>query len=100
MAKATLALAARLGIEFLWLRKQAPELNATDRLWRELKCLVAANRQAETIDALAAEATAWTLGLRPKEARTKAGMRSTPLRLAKVTKYSWLEVIFERPAAG
>jgi transposase len=75
-ARATLALAARLRIGFLWLPKQAPELNAMDQLWRELKRLVAANRQAETVDALADEAARWTLGLTPRQARRKAGMLS------------------------
>ena len=89
-AQATLALAARLRIRFLWLPKQAPELNAMDQLWRELKRLVAANRQAETIDALAAEAVAWTLGLSPREARQKAGMRSKHFWLARVMQDFWL----------
>ncbi len=43
----TLALAAQLRIRFLWLPKQAPELSPMDQLWRELKRLMAANRQAE-----------------------------------------------------
>ena len=45
-AARTQMLAAALGIRFLWLPKQAPELNAMDQLWRELKRLIAANRQA------------------------------------------------------
>ncbi len=73
-APATQRLAAALGIALLWLPKQCPELNAMDQLWRELKRLVAANRQADSIDALADEATAWVLGLTPAEARRKAGM--------------------------
>jgi len=47
-----------------------------DQLWRELKRLVAANRQAETVDALAGEAARWTLSLTTREARRKAGMLS------------------------
>jgi hypothetical protein len=35
----TRALAGALDIELLWLPKQAPELNAMDQLWRELKRL-------------------------------------------------------------
>lgn len=89
-AQATLALAAQLRIHFLWLPKHAPELNAMDQLWRELKRLVAANRQAETIDALADEAAAWTLGLTPREARTKAGMGSKHFWLAKVMQDFWI----------
>lgn len=75
-AHATLALAARLRIRFLWLPKQAPELNAMDQLWRELKRLVAANRQASSVDALAADAARWTLALTARKARRKAGMLS------------------------
>lgn len=74
--RATQALAARLGIRFLWLPKQAPELNAMDQLWRELKRVIVANRQAASIDALAASAVLWALLLTPAEARRKAGMLS------------------------
>ena len=38
-------LAARLGVVLLWLPKQCSELNAMDQLWKELKRLIAANRQ-------------------------------------------------------
>ena len=75
-AARTQALAAALGIRFLWLPRQAPELNAMDQLWRELKRLVAANRQAKAVDALASDAGAWVLGLTPQRARRKAGMTS------------------------
>jgi transposase InsO family protein len=73
-APATERLAAALGIVLLWLPKQHPELNPMDHLWRELKRLVAANRQADSIDALADEATTWVLALTPAEARRKSGM--------------------------
>jgi len=69
---------------------QAPELNAMDQLWRELKRLVAANRQAETIDALAADAAAWTLGLSARAARTKAGLLSPRFWLADAMQDFWL----------
>lgn len=72
----TQALAARLDIRFVWLPKQAPELNAMDQLWRELKTVIAANRQAPNVAALAAMATLWVLMLSPTEARRKAGMLS------------------------
>ena len=75
-APATQRLAAALGIALLWLPKQHPELNPMDQLWRELKRLVAANRQAESVDALADTAAAWVLGLTPAEARRKSGMAS------------------------
>jgi transposase len=75
-AAATQALAARLRIELVWLPKQAPELSAMDQLWRELKRVVAANRQAKNIEALAASAMLWVLMLSPTAARRKAGMLS------------------------
>jgi len=70
------ALAATLRIRLLWLPKQAPELSAMDQLWRELKRVVAANRQAKNIEALAASAMLWVLLLTPTQARRKAGMLS------------------------
>jgi hypothetical protein len=72
----TQALAARRGIRFVWLPKQAPELNAMDQLWRALKLQVAANRQAPNIGALASGAMLWVLLLSPTEARRKAGVLS------------------------
>jgi transposase len=72
----TQALAAVLGIRMLWLPKQAPELNAMDQLWRELKRLVAANRQAKSVDTLASQAAMWVLGLTSQQARRKSGMTS------------------------
>ena len=72
----TQALAERLNIRFVWLPKQAPELNAMDQLWRELKAVIAANRQAPNVAALATMATLWVLMLSPTEARRKAGMLS------------------------
>ena len=61
-AARTQMLAAALDIRFLWLPKQAPELNAMDQLWLELKRLIAANRQAASADALASNAAGWVLG--------------------------------------
>jgi transposase len=72
----TLHRAGELGIELVWLPKQWPELNAMDHLWKELKRLIAANRQAANIEQLAAEATEWVLQLRPREALRKAGILS------------------------
>jgi transposase len=72
----TQRLAAELDIRFVWLPKQAPELNAMDQLWRELKAVVAANRQAPSVAALATMAMLWVLMLSPPEARRKAGMLS------------------------
>lgn len=72
----TQALAQALRICFVWLPRQASELNPMDQLWRELKRLLAANRQADSIDALAAQAADWVLGLPARIALRKAGMRS------------------------
>jgi transposase len=72
----TQALAERLNVRFLWLPKQAPELNAMDQLWRELKAEIAANRQAPSIATLATMAMLWVLMLSPTQARRKAGMLS------------------------
>jgi transposase len=72
----TQLLAERLRIRFLWLPKQASELNAMDQLWRELKRLIAANRQAPNVAALATSAMLWVLMLSPVDARRKAGLLS------------------------
>ena len=72
----TQALAERLDSYFVWLPAQAVELNTLDQLWRELKAVIAANRQAPTIAALAASAQLWVLMLSPAEARRKAGLLS------------------------
>jgi transposase len=70
------ALAARLGIVLVWLPKQCSELNAVDHLWKELKRLIAANRQFRTIDDEADHAEQWFLSLTPREALRKAGILS------------------------
>jgi transposase InsO family protein len=88
-APATQRLAATLGIILLWLPKQHPELNPMDHLWRELKRLVAANRQAESIDALADDAAAWVLGLTTTAARRTAGMASDPFWLKRLRHDFW-----------
>ena len=75
-AAASAALAARLCIELVWLPKQAPELSPMDQLWKELKRMVAANRQAPNVDALATSAMLWVVMLTPTEARRKSGMLS------------------------
>jgi len=58
----------------LWLPTQCPELNPVDHLWRELKRLVAANRQFRTIDEEARYAMRWFLGLTERQALRKAGI--------------------------
>jgi transposase InsO family protein len=75
-AAPTRRLAVELGIELVWLPRQWPELNAMDQLWSELKRLVAANRQAASIEDLAQQAEDWVLGLGPQDALRKAGILS------------------------
>lgn len=75
-AAASQRLAARLGVILLWLPKQCPELNSQDHLWKELKRLIAANRQFRTIDEEADYAERWLLGLTSTEALRKAGVLS------------------------
>ena len=60
-----------------------------DQLWRELKRLVAANRQAASIEALAADAAAWVLTLTPQQARRKAGTASKRFWLRKLLQIFW-----------
>jgi transposase len=72
----TRQLAVELGIVLVWLPKQWPELNVMDHLWKELKRLIAANRQAASIDELAQQAAEWVLQLHPQEALRKAGILS------------------------
>jgi len=72
----TQALAAALNIRFVWLPKQAPALNAMDQLWRPLKAVIAANRQAPDVATLVSAAMLWVLMLSPSEARRLAGMQS------------------------
>jgi transposase len=88
-AARTRTLAAALGIRLLWLPRQAPELNAMDHLWRELKRLIAANRQATSVDALARDAADWVLGLAPQQARRKAGMASRHFWLRNLVEDLW-----------
>ena len=75
-AQKSLALAAGLTIELVWLPKQCSELNAMDHLGKELKRLLAANRQFRTIDEGAEYAEQWVLGLSPQEALRKTGILS------------------------
>ena len=83
----TQRLAQELGITLVWLPKQWPELNGMDQVWRELKRLVAANRQAAHIDHLVQQAEDWLFGLSPREALTKAGIRSPKFWLRSLRQY-------------
>lgn len=69
-------LAGKLKVTLLWLPKQCPELNPQDHLWREMKRLIVANRQFQSLDQEARKAERWLLGLSPDTARRKAGILS------------------------
>jgi transposase len=69
-------LAAELGITMLWLPKQCSELNGMDQLWKELKRMMAANRQFQTIDDQAQHCANWILGLTTEQACRKASILS------------------------
>ena len=88
-AQATLTLAKDLRIEFVWLPRQWPELNAMDQLWKGLKRDVAANRQAASIDDLAERASQWVLNLTPAQARRKSGMASNKFWLRSRSQHIW-----------
>jgi transposase len=76
------ALAARSGVVLVWLPKQCSELNAMDHLWRELKRLIAANRQYHSIDEEAERSEQWVLDLTARQALRKAGVLSGDFWLA------------------
>jgi transposase len=88
-ADPTRRLAAELDIELVWLPKQWPELNGMDQLWRELKRLVAANRQATSIDELIQQAEEWLWSLSPREALRKAGILSKRFWLRHLLQKFW-----------
>lgn len=75
-AAASQRLARELDVTLLWLPKQCPELNAQDHLWKELKRLIVANRQFDTIDDEADHAEHWLVNMTPTTALRKAGILS------------------------
>jgi transposase len=75
-AKRSLALAAQLGIHFIFLPKQCSELNAMDQLWKELKREISANYQFAHIARHVKQAEEWLLSLSKREALRKAGVLS------------------------
>jgi hypothetical protein len=78
-----------LGIVLLWLPKQCSERNAVDHLWKELKRLIAANRQFKTIDEGAEYAERWLLDLTPQQALRKAGILSDNFWLKDFSENFW-----------
>jgi transposase len=75
-AKASLALAAELGIELAFLPTRSPHLNPADHLWRSAKQTVCANRQDRTVDALMRAVIYYLKQLSPDDVLRKAGVRS------------------------
>jgi transposase len=75
-AAATLACAADLGIELLWLPKRSPHLNPMDHLWRHGKEVKSANHQYDSIDQQAWQFIKYLSSLSRRETLTKAGVRS------------------------
>jgi len=75
-AKASVSLAAELGIELRWLPNRAPELNPLEGLWRDAKKRLLANRQYPSIEEQTERFVADVAGLSSREAMTKAGLLS------------------------
>jgi transposase len=82
-------LAAHWRVALVWLPQQGPELNGMDQLWRELKRLVAANRQANSVEELAQQAEGWWRTLSPREALRKAGILSERFWLKRLLQRFW-----------
>jgi hypothetical protein len=76
--------AARLGIELLWLPKRSPELNPLDHLWGRGKKVVSANLQRPTIDAHVDDFLGYLNHLSPAEALQCSGVHS---------KHFWLKSV-------
>ena len=83
-------LAARLGVVLLWLPKQCPERNALDQLFKDLKRLIAANRQFPTIDEETDYAEHWILSLTTQQALRKASVLSDDFWLKDFLENFWL----------
>jgi transposase len=83
-AKATQALAEELHIELQWLPVRAPELNPLERLWRDGKKRLLANRQYASIEEQTERFKSDLVGLSPQEALIKAGVLSGNFWLFKV----------------
>jgi hypothetical protein len=82
-------LASRLGVKFLWLPTQCPELNAMDQLFKDLKRLIAANRQYPTIDEEADYAEGWIRALTARQALRKASVLSNDFWLKDFLQNFW-----------
>jgi transposase len=74
--------AAAAQITIAWLPFRSPELNPCEDLWRLMKGVVAANRAAADLDALAMQAVAWLAALSPDDRLRMSGLLSS--------KFQWL----------
>lgn len=75
-AHASVALAAELRIELVWLPIRCPELNPIDHLWRLGKQRICANRQHAHIEDLVEDYVAYVRGLAPRTALRRGGVLS------------------------
>ena len=87
--RAACARAAALDIRLFWLPRQHPRLNPVDHLWRGLKNDLAANRQFDSIEELAAYAEDWMRTLTPAQTLRKAGLLSPKCWLKNLCKTLW-----------
>jgi hypothetical protein len=70
-----------------------------DRLWEELKCNVAADRQTTSVDDLAGRASQWVLNLAPAQVRRNSGMASGKFWLRSLWQRIWPPA-YSEPQAG
>jgi hypothetical protein len=70
------SLAAELNVELIWLPKRCAKVNPMDRLWRQGKDNICANKQYLSIDSQADRFIGYLLGLSDQEALRKAGILS------------------------
>jgi len=76
IAAASRDIARHLQIEFRFLPKATPELNAMDHLWRHVKGRGLANRPTQSIDESADSACRYLLDMSRQERLRKAGVLS------------------------
>jgi transposase len=88
-AQGTDRLAAKLGIDRLYLPKQSPELNPVDHLWRPVKNRIAANRQYTTVDEEAEVVEKFIDHLSPVKTLRLAGILAKNFWLSEVCKNFW-----------
>ncbi len=75
-AKASQALAGKLGIELRWLPTACPELNPVEDIWRWLKGTILCNHQPDDFQDTINRATEAIHELSPRQLLTKAGVLS------------------------